>query len=140
MKSLFAQLPFLVGAATQLFWHARGRHKEILPFDDSASYWERRYSGGGHSGVGSYGLFAEFKADVLNRFVAAHAVQSVIEFGCGDGNQLALARYPRYLGFDISETAVARCRKRYRRDRGKSFRAMRDYAGETADLQVPRLI
>ena len=91
-------LSFLVPAT-----HRRPRH-----FPGSAAYWESRYAKGGSSGVGSYGRFAEFKAEVLNRFVATHSVQSVIEFGCGDGNQLALASYPWYLGYDVSATAVAR--------------------------------
>src|ERR1700744_3995435 len=77
----------------------------------SSSYWESRYASGGNSGVGSYAQFARFKADVLNTFVAEHKVQSVIEFGCGDGNQLKLAAYPKYLGLDVSETIVAKCRK-----------------------------
>jgi trans-aconitate methyltransferase len=134
VKHFLAQLPFFVGAAAQL-WYAR-RHKAPRPFHDSASYWESRYADGGSSGVGSYGAFAEFKADVLNRFVASHGVETVIEFGCGDGNQLALARYPEYLGFDVSDTAVSRCRARFRRDPHRAFRAMRDYAGDRADLAL----
>ena len=45
MKSFLAHLPFLAGAATH-FWHARGRHETPPRFDDSASYWERRYAKG----------------------------------------------------------------------------------------------
>ena len=52
----------------------------------SEAYWKRRYEVGGNSGSGSYGQFAEFKADVLNSVVAEHTVGSVIEFGCGYGN------------------------------------------------------
>ena len=55
---------------------------------------EKRYSAGGNSGAGSYSQLAEFKAQVLNRFVATHDVKHIIEFGSGDGNQLALAEYP----------------------------------------------
>jgi SAM-dependent methyltransferase len=110
------------------------RHPSRFP--GSASYWRNRYRRGGHSGAGSYGRFAEFKAEVLNRFVAAHGVESVIEFGCGDGNQLRLARYPRYLGFDVSRRALASCRTIFRHDAGKRFRAMRRYRGERADLTL----
>jgi hypothetical protein len=46
--------------------------------------------------VGSYGKFAAFKAEVLNAFVQEMRVDTVIEFGCGDGNQLTLARYPLF--------------------------------------------
>lgn len=66
---------------------------------------------GGNSGVGSYGMFAEFKAGVINDFVSMNNIQSVVEFGCGDGNQLKLANYPIYKGYDVSKAAVASCRK-----------------------------
>ncbi len=68
--------------------------KNIFPGSDK--YWEQRYAVGGNSGVGSYGKFANFKAEVINKFVREHKIKSVIEFGCGDGNQLKLANYPSY--------------------------------------------
>src|SRR5262249_56626361 len=61
---------------------------------------------------------------------------SVIEFGSGDGNQLALARYPQYLGFDVSERAVETCRERFRDDTSKRFALLNDYAGERAELSL----
>jgi SAM-dependent methyltransferase len=63
-------------------------------------------------------------------------VRSVIEFGCGDGNQLTLAKYPAYLGFDVSETAVERCRKLFAADPAKKFDLMQRYHGERADLTL----
>ncbi|HVP77515.1 MAG TPA: class I SAM-dependent methyltransferase [Thermodesulfobacteriota bacterium] len=102
----------------------------------STAYWESRYAAGGHSGVGSYGLFAEFKADVINGFVAAHHVQTVIEFGCGDGNQLLLAKYTRYVGFDVSSSAIARCQELFNSDENKLFRLLSTYNGEKADLAL----
>lgn len=106
------------------------------PFNGSGTYWEDRYAQGGNSGVGSYGKFAEFKAEVLNDFVCAHQVQSVIEFGCGDGNQLTLAAYPEYLGFDVSERAVTQCQKLFKSDENKSFLLMSNYGGQQADLTL----
>ncbi|MFH1981436.1 MAG: hypothetical protein ABIL58_06315 [Pseudomonadota bacterium] len=88
---------------------------------ESMSYWERRYAQGGTSGAGSYGRLSGFKAEVLNAFVQERRVQSVIEFGCGDGNQLTLARYPSYVGLDVSKTAVSRCGRRFATDPDKSF-------------------
>ena len=102
----------------------------------SADYWEARYATGGHSGVGSYSKFADFKAAVLNEFVGENSIQDVIEFGCGDGNQLALARYPRYTGFDVSSTAVAMCRQRFAEDPTKAFHLSSEYRDETADLAL----
>lgn len=112
------------------------RRLGVWTFTGSESYWQRRYRSGRDSGAGSYGHLAEFKAEFLNAFVAEHAIQSVIEFGCGDGNQLALATYPEYLGFDVSETAIEQCRRRFADDRTRAFRLMQDYAGETAELAL----
>jgi hypothetical protein len=55
----------------------------------------------------------------------------VIELGCGDGNQLALATYPRYLGLDVSAHAIRRCLDRFAGDPTKSFLAYR--AGDFSD-------
>lgn len=94
--------------------------KQIL-FPGSREFWETRYSLGGNSGQGSYGKFAEFKAEVLNNFVKEKAILSVIEFGCGDGNQLSLAQYPQYIGLDVSPTAISLCLKKFTQDKSKSF-------------------
>ncbi|HFK5799472.1 TPA: hypothetical protein ACG0L7_003353 [Enterobacter hormaechei subsp. oharae] len=57
-----------------------------LVFRHSAQYWDDRYRLAGNSGAGSYGRLADFKANVLNDFVAREKIGSVAEFGCGDGN------------------------------------------------------
>jgi hypothetical protein len=90
-------------------------------FKGSASYWEDRYAKGGTSGMGSYGRAAGWKAEVVNGWVAELGVTSVVDLGCGDGNQLSLADYPRYLGLDRSSTAVRRCIERFSGDPTKSF-------------------
>lgn len=108
----------------------------VRPFEGSAKYWDDRYAQGGFSGAGSVGKFAAFKADVLNGFVRRHGVRSVIEFGCGDGQQLSLAEYPRYLGFDVSSEAVRLCRTRFDGDDSKTFRAVADYSGDKAELAL----
>ncbi|MCC6608063.1 MAG: class I SAM-dependent methyltransferase [Burkholderiales bacterium] len=105
-------------------------------FRGSRSYWKERYATGGSSGVGSYGKFAEFKAEVINAFVAQRCVRSVIEFGCGDGNQLTLGQYPEYFGLDVSEVAVELCRRRFASDPSKRFALMSDYGGKPADLAL----
>jgi len=113
-------------------------HKLItrLRFPGSSNYWERRYRSGGNSGVGSYGKYAEFKAAFLNQFVVEHAIQSVVELGCGDGNQLSLANYPRYTGFDVSSTAIQVCRQRFQQDRTKQFFLVEEHPGVQADLAL----
>lgn len=90
-------------------------------FQGSAAYWQDRYRRQETSGAGSYGRLAEFKAKVLNEFVATEGITSVIELGSGDGSQLGLAKYPSYLGVDISPTALENCRARYAGDAGKAF-------------------
>ncbi len=90
-------------------------------FPGSAAYWERRYAEGGTSGAGSSGPQARWKAEVVNGWVRELGVTSVVDLGCGDGQQLALAEYPRYLGIDPSGTAVRLCMDRFAGDRTKSF-------------------
>lgn len=90
-------------------------------FPGSKKYWDFRYAMGGTSGRGSYGKLAEFKAQVLNCFVKKYDIHSVIEFGCGDGNQLELATYLKYIGLDVSKTAVKICKERFQQDKTKSF-------------------
>lgn len=90
-------------------------------FGGSASYWETRYARGGTSGAGSYGHLARFKADVIDGLIRELGITSVIEIGCGDGNQLALIGYPKYVGLDVSRTAIRRCESRFSSDESKSF-------------------
>lgn len=102
----------------------------------SRDYWEQRYRSGGNSGAGSYDELAEYKAGFLNKLVKDHNVHTVMEFGCGDGNQLTLAEYPRYVGYDVSATAVELCRNRFRDDPTKSFALVDDHQGQRADLAM----
>src|SRR5580698_5815352 len=95
--------------------------RQQLGFNGSVSFWERNYARGGTSGSGSYGEFAKAKADILNKFVNEHDINSVIEFGCGDGHQLSLADYPSYVGLDVSRSAVKLCKRRFADDPTKSF-------------------
>jgi SAM-dependent methyltransferase len=92
-----------------------------LGFRGSPSYWEARYAKGQNSGVGSYGAMAEFKSDFLRAFVHNSDIRNVIDFGCGDGNQISHLASVSYVGLDISETAIQLCRHKYRDDPTKSF-------------------
>jgi hypothetical protein len=95
--------------------------RQRIGFTGSSQYWELTYARGGTSGSGSYGALALGKAEFLNAFVREHSVQSITEFGCGDGNQLSLADYPRYVGLDVSASAIALCKRRFSDDATKSF-------------------
>ena len=87
----------------------------------AATYWERRYQSGMDSGAGSRGELAEFKAKVINELVTSKNLQTVIELGCGDGQQLALANYPSYLGLDVSATAIDLCKTRFADAANRAF-------------------
>ena len=119
----------------KIFLVLKSKKKKIV-FKNSKQYWEERYSKGGNSGAGSYDQLANFKAEVLNKFVSDQAIESVIEFGCGDGNQLQIARYPRYLGYDVSQTAIANCRHIFSGDRTKEFKHVDEFKDEKADLTI----
>lgn len=97
-----------------------GTHKK-KDFISSQLYWEKRYNANNNSGPGSYGRLAKFKAEVLNNFVSKHTINTVIEYGCGDGNQLTLAKYPKYIGFDVSNKALEICRELFKDDTTKAF-------------------
>jgi hypothetical protein len=100
---------------------ARSVVRRLRPLGSSASYWERRYRAGGTSGEGSYGENARMKADIVNRIVAEHHVESVVEFGCGDGNQLSMLDLDCYIGLDVSAAAIEMCAERFAGDVTKSF-------------------
>jgi SAM-dependent methyltransferase len=95
--------------------------RQQLYFRNSASYWESEYAKGHTSGPGSYGDLGHGKAEFLNAFVRDQQVSSIIEFGCGDGHQLSLANYSRYIGLDVSPTAIGLCKARFADDQTKSF-------------------
>lgn len=105
-------------------------------FPGSAIYWEKRYSSGANSGAGSYNRLAEFKADFINSFVHKNSIKFVVEFGVGDGNQLKLANYEKFIGYDVSKRAIEICNKEFEFDNSKTFKLMSNYEKESADLAL----
>ena len=97
----------------------------------SNDYWNNRYDGGGNSGDGSYGKLAEYKAEIVNEFIKRKGITSVIDLGCGDGNQAALFEVENYIGYDISEMALKFARAN---NPGKVFKHLTAYDGATAEL------
>lgn len=88
---------------------------------DSYKYWEKRYKSGGNSGRGSYGKNCSYKALVLNRFLKETMVETALELGCGDGNQLSYINYKKYCGFDISSTTIDICKNKFRNNENYFF-------------------
>ena len=134
MKSLIKRTPILRTIAKVVYFNFVAPFRS---FPGSEGYWKRRYRSGGTSGAGSYNALAEFKAQVLNDFVRDERIETIIEYGCGDGNQLALAKYTSsYLGFDVSPDAISRCRTKFAKDETKAFKLMDGYVSETAQLTL----
>lgn len=88
---------------------------------DYITYWQKRYTSGKTSGAGSYGAHAEYKSSVVNEIVERHGISRVLEFGCGDGNQLTYYRIPEYVGLDVTTAAVEMCQEKFAGDPTKSF-------------------
>lgn len=104
---------------------------------NSSEYWDARYRSEGNSGTGSSKRLAKFKADFLNEFVREHEIETVIEFGSGDGRQLKLAEYPNYIGVDVALTAIEQARSLFPSDRTKTFVQLDLYrADQVAELAL----
>lgn len=88
-----------------------------------ANYWENRYKNGGNSGLGSHDSDdIKFKAKYVNNLITKYNIKTLIEFGCGDGNQLRLLNgYDKYYGNDISKTVINKCSETFKEDSSKIF-------------------
>lgn len=107
-----------------------------IEFETSKQYWEDRYNSGGNSGAGSYNRLAEFKAEIINKFVAENNVETIVEFGCGDGNQLKLFKFKSYTAYDVSNTIIEKCREMFKNDTSTSFFHVSQYQQQTFDLSL----
>lgn len=76
----------------------------------TAEYWEWRYASGRDSGAGSYGAEGDYKVGLVNDALREHAIDWLLDLGCGDGHAASHVRVPHYFGYDPSPTAIARCR------------------------------
>ncbi len=133
MKNLIKKVPVLRFIAKAIYFTIFVPFKS---FSGSEEYWRARYKSGANSGAGSYNKFAEFKAGVLNGFVRDKLISTIIEYGCGDGNQLIFSEYPSYIGFDVSQEAISQCKEIFSNDKTKTFRLMHQHAGDTAQLTL----
>ena len=50
-----------------------------------------------------------------------HSFSKIIEFGCGDGNQLQYFNFPAYIGLDVSPSAIQKCKSIFVEDESKEF-------------------
>ena len=88
----------------------------------SVRYWEDRYRNGGNSGSGSYNQAATIKANYINSVIAKYKIQTINDFGHGDGNQISLLKgFSHYTGYDVSSSVRDRVTKRFREDKRYTF-------------------
>lgn len=130
----------------RIFWPIRQRFSVKFPrgagmrieenFETSKSYWQDRYASGGSSGAGSYGKLAKYKADFISKFLSSHNIDSVIEFGCGDRNQISLISYKQYLGLGVSNSAIEICRRKFLQYSNYQFDHVSSYKGQVFDLRM----
>lgn len=97
LKKIILKIPFLRNLAIIVYKHT---------LFNATNYWDKRYLEGGDSGRGSYGRLAEFKANILNDIIKKYNINSICEFGCGDGENLKLYKIKDYTGYDISDKII----------------------------------
>jgi len=117
-------------------FNRKKQNKENNNFENSSKYWKDRYKKGGNSGAGSYNELAEFKANVINEFITEKKIKTIIDFGCGDGNQIEKLKVHNYVGYDISEEAITICNSKFKNDKRKAFRTLDEYIDEKAELTI----
>lgn len=88
---------------------------------DSLNYWNTRYLEGGNSGAGSTGRLNSFKAEYLESVIQKYQIQSILDFGCGQGAILDFIKIDEFLGYDISSSVVEALKDKYRFDSKKTF-------------------
>lgn len=106
---------------------------------DSSKFWNSHYVSGGTSGTGSYNRLAEFKAEIINNFVKINEIKTVIEYGCGDGNQLKYMNHPFFVGVDASEYIINENKKMFSYDMSKEFYSLNErdcYINRKFDLSL----
>lgn len=103
---------------------------------NSIDYWENRYKQNGTSGSGSYGRLCDFKTNIINEIIKKYSINDIVEFGCGDGNQIKLFKIEKYIGYDISETIINKCKIIFQNDPSKSFFLLDKYNGEKHELSM----
>ena len=100
MKNFAEKKQLLGRLARDLYRRLSAARQSSKPFPGSCRYWEDRYNAEGNSGVGSYGKFAAFKAEVINAFVATR--------GCSLSSNWSRRRKPVDAG-EVPDVRRIRC-------------------------------
>ena len=105
----------------------------------TANFWNERYKSGGNSGTGSYGRAADWKAEYVNNVLLEYNVRSILDFGCGDGNQLSLLNLNgiQYTGLDVSTHILEQNTRKFPQHTFKTFDpALKDRADLCLSMEV----
>ena len=76
---------------------------------DTVIYWNKRYRRGKNSGAGSRGQWGDHKVDYVNRLIMGQKVDTLIDWGCGDGMLASRFQVAHYVGLDVSPFALGLC-------------------------------
>ena len=129
MRSVLKKIPGLAWLVKKI------RRIKTEPFD-STRYWQQRYRKGGNSGGKQYTQTTEFKIDYLNKLVEDKGIETIIEFGCGDGDVLSNFKVKQYTGLDVSSDVIDLCKRRFKSDSSKKFYTVDQYTREHAELTL----
>lgn len=72
-------------------------------------YWIERYNRGGSSGAASYGRSAVARGQYISTLIRGYQCTHVIDFGCGDVDQVQQIKVPFYMGVDASSFIIRKC-------------------------------
>lgn len=99
---------------------------------DNRSFWNARYASDPDlgSGVGSRGITASYKQEVLQSVVSLCAPTSVLDVGCGDQYVSSCVPDEIYTGVDISSVVIERNRA--------EFANRRFVEGNILDIDIPK--
>jgi len=89
-------------------------------------FWEKHYQKGGESGRSSTLHFGEFKIEIINNFIKQYNIESLIDYGCGDGVLISHFNVKKYVGLDISDFIVNQCKEMFKYDNSKQFYTYKD--------------
>lgn len=113
-----------------------GNMMPVDPNFNTQKWWDTRYAAGGHSGLGSHTVHYLFKRDYVNSVIRRYDIQSVVDFGCGDGSQIEEINVISYQGIDVSASAVERCRNLYKNRFNYSFNVYDEVHLEEYDMAM----
>ena len=99
------------------------RYRRVKTFTklNCIEYWCARYEQGGMAGAASYGDSAKKRGACVTNVLQRYSVQSLIDLGCGDADQVSHIHVPCYFGVDVSPAAIRRCIRSCKDDASRKF-------------------